>query len=101
MHGVVSLLSCDPISGAVHTLLPQRLRGLRGDESEILSWQRVHGGSSLRGELLSAALQCGQSEEVCPETAAASDLQQQQQQQQQEQPQPRPQPQPRAFSTQR
>ena len=72
VHGVVSLLSCDPISGAVHTLLPQRLRGMRGDESEILSWERVNGGSSLRKELLAAALHC----ESFPEApAAASDPQ--------------------------
>ena len=81
VHGVVSLLSCDPVSGAVHTLLPQRLRGMRGDESEILSWERVHGGSSLRKELLSAALHSGKSVELFPEaTASAFEPQQQQQQ---------------------
>lgn len=85
MHGVVSLLSCDPDSGIVHTLLPQRLRGMRDDESEDLSWARVHGGRNLRKELLSAALHCGKSVDVFPEApASAFDPQLQQQQRLQE-----------------
>ena len=85
VHGVVSLLSCDPDSGIVHTLLPQRLRGMRDDESEDLSWARVHGGRNLRKELLSAALHCGKSVDVFPEApASAFDPQLQQQQRLQE-----------------
>ena len=85
VHGVVSLLSCDPDSGIVHTLLPQRLRGMRDDESGDLSWERVHGGSSLRKELLSAALHSGKSVDIFPDEAPSPfDPQMQQQQRLQE-----------------